>query len=100
MTNNFNNIKKNILDLNKQINENKIKVIPLKKNSKIPLNMDYYNKNYTIDDLQNHEGNFGVIVGANHKESSLAIIDIDGYKLNNSEDKEYDSDKTNGHHIH
>ena len=86
--NNFNNIQENIIDLKEQLEAEQIKVIPLKENSKEPLEKDYYNKNYTVDDLKNHNGNFGIVVGANHNESSLAIIDIDGYKLNdkNSDD--------------
>ena len=87
--NNFNNIQENIIDLKEQLEAEQIKVIPLKENSKEPLEKDYYNKNYTVDDLKNHNGNFGIVVGANHNESSLAIIDIDGYKLN---DKNSDDD--------
>ena len=79
----------NILDLLKQLGSNRIKVIPLKKNSKEPLNKDFFNKKYKISELQKHKGNFGIVVGANHKESSLAIIDIDGSKLNNASDEEY-----------
>lgn len=87
--NNFNHIQENIVDLKEQLEAKQIKVIPLKENSKEPLEKDYYNKNYTVDDLKNHDGNFGIIVGANHKESSLAVIDIDGYKLNDKNDKNY-----------
>jgi len=79
----------NILDLFKQLESNRIKVIPLKKNSKEPLNKDFFNKKYKISELQKHDGNFGIVVGSNHKESSLAIIDIDGYKLNDANDEEY-----------
>ncbi|WP_406536992.1 hypothetical protein [Methanobrevibacter sp.] len=76
----------NIKDLDKKIENKKIKVIPLKKNSKIPKDSDYYNNNYTLDILKKHDGNFGIIAGANHKDSSIAIIDIDGYKLNDESD--------------
>lgn len=79
----------NILDLFKQLESNRIKVIPLKKNSKEPLNKDFFNKKYKISELQKYNGNFGIVVGANHNESSLAIIDIDGYKLNDTNDDKY-----------
>ena len=79
----------NILDLFKQLESNRIKVIPLKKNSKEPLNKDFFNKKYEISELQKYNGNFGIVVGANHNESSLAIIDIDGYKLNDTNDDKY-----------
>lgn len=87
--NNFNNIQENIIDLKEQLEAEQIKVIPLKENSKEPLEKDYYNKNYTVDNLKKHNGNFGIVVGSNHKESSLAVIDIDGYKLNDANDDEY-----------
>lgn len=84
--NNFNHIQENIVDLKEQLEAKQIKVIPLKANSKEPFEKNYYNKNYTVNDLQTHNGNFGIIVGANHKESSLAVIDIDGYKLNKNDE--------------
>lgn len=69
------------------IQKGRIKILPLYNNSKAPVGNDYYNKNYTLDDLRKHNGNFGIIVGANHQDSSLAIIDVDGYKLPTDEDE-------------
>lgn len=68
------------------IQSGRVKILPLRYNSKIPADNDYYHKNYTINTLKNHNGNLGIVVGANHTDCSLAIIDIDGYKLPSSED--------------
>lgn len=87
--NNFNNIKKNITDIQENIEKRNINVIPVKANMKIPVGKDYFNKEYSLNDLKNHTGNFGIIAGANHTESSLAIIDIDGYKLNDKNNPNY-----------
>ena len=70
-----------IKDMEDYIQKGRIKILPLYNNSKAPVGNDYYNKNYTLDDLRKHNGNFWIIVGANHQDSPLAIIDVDGYKL-------------------
>ena len=38
--------------------------------SKIPLGNDYYNKPSTLEDLKRHKGNYGIIVGYNHKKNN------------------------------
>ena len=76
-----------IKDMEDHIQRGRIKILPLYKNSKIPEGEDYFNKNYTINELKNHDGNFGIIAGANHSDCSIAIIDIDGYTLPADEDE-------------
>ena len=76
-----------IKDMEDHIQRGRIKILPLRYNSKIPADKDYYHKNYTLDALKKHNGNFGVIAGANHTDCSLAIIDIDGYTLPDDEDE-------------
>ena len=70
-----------ILDIKENIQNYKIIVVPLKKGSKEPKENNWNKINYSIEDLENHKGNFGIMVGAYHKNYSLGIIDIDGYKL-------------------
>ena len=72
-----------IPDIEEQIQEDKVKVIRVKQDSKIPLGNDYYNKPSKLKDLQEHKGNYGIIVGYNHKKNnkSLAVIDVDGYSI-------------------
>ena len=79
----FNNLCEEIQDIEEHIANDSVKVIKVRKNSKIPLENDYYKAPVKLEDLKKHNGNFGVIVGYNHKEKSLAVIDIDGYKMAN-----------------
>lgn len=70
-----------INDIEEQIQQDTIKVIPLGVNQKYPNEKNYYDKNYSLKTLKNHKGNLGLTVGYNHEKNrkSLAIIDIDGY---------------------
>lgn len=71
-----------IEDLREYIEKDEIKIIRVKKGSKIPQDNDYYNKKLTISEIMEHKGNYGVCVGYNHiKGRSLACIDIDGFKI-------------------
>ena len=81
------NLNHHIQDMEEYIKKGRVKILPLHKNSKIPKDEGYYDEIYTVNDLKNHDGNFGIIVGANHQDSSLAIIDVDGYKLSADEDE-------------
>lgn len=79
-----------------------INIIPLYENTKIPLKKDntavqfyYQNKQYPIDKLLKHEGNFGVIRGYSTEEdpdSWLCCIDIDGFKSDKRSGKPYDKE--------
>ena len=82
---NFNRLCNEIKDIEKYIAEDKIKVIKVRKNSKIPSENDYYNAPVKLEDLKKHSGNYGILVGYNHNKtgSSIAVIDIDGYKMAN-----------------
>lgn len=79
----FNNLCEEITDIEEHIANDTVKVIKVRKNSKIPLENDYYKAPSRLEDLKKHKGNFGIIVGYNHNEKSLAVIDIDGYKMAN-----------------
>jgi hypothetical protein len=58
---------------------------------KAPRDNGWSKKEYTIEDLEAWNGNFGVMPGHNHQGSSLAIVDIDCYTMNgvNAEKKAY-----------
>ena len=79
----FDTICNNVTDIRECIADDSVKVIPLKPRKKNPRDNGYYTREYSITDLENHRGNFGIIAGYNHQESSLAIIDIDGYTMDN-----------------
>ena len=77
----WNKLKNQIKDVEEYITENKIKIIPLRKNAKFPEIRDYYNKKFSTKQLINHQGNLGICVGYNHEVNgqSISVIDIDGY---------------------
>ena len=88
----FNDFCNTITDLKENLNNNNIKVIPLKPKQKRPRDKGWSKKEYTITDLEKHHGNFGIMPGYNHADGcSLAIIDIDGYTMPNvsESEKEY-----------
>ena len=72
-----------IPDIEEHIEEDNVKVIEVKSDSKIPSKPDYYKAPSTIEDLKKHSGNYGIIIGYNHKKNnkSLAVADIDGYTI-------------------
>lgn len=84
----FNMFCENIPDLLLNLQNDNIKIIPLKRNSKAPRDNGWNKKQYSLKQLQNHKGNFGIIPGYNHTDCSLAIVDIDGYTID-SEDEAY-----------
>ena len=85
----FNDISKNLKDIEDEILKNHIKVIPLKKNSKLPRDSGYYTRDYSITELESHRGNFGIIAGYNHGlGESIAIIDVDGYTMTGVSEEE------------
>lgn len=69
-----------VLDLDSYVESKLIKVIPLKRKSKLPKDNDYYNRDYSLEKLNHYKGNFGIVIGYNHdiNGQSLAIVDIDG----------------------
>ena len=71
-----------IPDLEENIKNGAIKVIPLKKGQKAPRDNGWSKREYSIEELRSYDGNFGIMPGYNHNGSSLAIIDIDGYTMN------------------
>lgn len=75
----FKNIINEINDIEEYLKEQRIKIIPLRRNSKIPRDSNYYNRYYSMKDLESWTGNFGIVAGYNHnEEGSLSVIDIDG----------------------
>ena len=77
-----------IPDIEQYIREDKIKVIRINKFTKDrPSDNDYYNKIVSLEELKQHKGNYGLIVGYNNKKngSSIAVIDIDGYTIKESD---------------
>jgi len=92
----FNDFCDNIPDLRENIVNGTIKVIPLKKGKKAPRDNGWSKKDYSLHDLETSNTNLGIMPGYNHQESSLAIIDIDGYTMNrvNAEEKQYYKEAT------
>lgn len=80
---NFERLVEAIPDIEEQIQEDKVKVIRVKQDSKLPSESNYYKAPSKLEDLKKHKGNYGIIVGYNHEKNnkSLAIIDIDGYSI-------------------
>ena len=85
-----------IPDLKENIINNAIKVIPLKKGKKAPRDNGWSKKQYSLSELENSNTNLGIMPGYNHTDSSLAIIDIDGYTMNgvNAQEKQYYKEAT------
>lgn len=100
ITKQYNELTSQILDIEENIESDKIKVLKVYRNRKNPKDDDYYNipselENYNYNGesyvgLKYHNGNFGVCVGYNHEvnKMSLAGVDIDGYKLADGTDEE------------
>lgn len=88
ISDNWKRLKKAVPDIEEHISEDKIKVIRINEFTKDrPSDKDYYFKKVTLEQLKNHKGNYGIIAGYNNKKngSSIAIIDIDGYTINESD---------------
>lgn len=85
------NLTKQLPDLETYITDDKLKVVPIPANSKAPKSKGWNRKRYSLTDIQNHTGNYGILIGYNNKKLgySIAVIDIDGYTLNtdNKEEK-------------
>lgn len=93
----FNDFCNTITDLKENLNNDNIKIIPLKPEQKLPRDKGWSKKEYSIQDLEKHRGNFGIMPGYNHADGcSLAIIDIDGYTMTgvSESEKQYYKDAT------
>ena len=80
---NWKRLKKAVPDIEEHIVTGRIKVIRLKEGMKEPLDNDYYFKELTLEELKQHKGNYGIIVGFNNGRngSSIAVADIDGLTI-------------------
>ena len=80
---NFERLVEEIPDIEEHISEDKVKVIKVRPDSKKPSENDYYKAPSKLENLKKHKGNYGIIVGYNHKKNnkSLAVIDVDGYSI-------------------
>ena len=80
---NFERLVEEIPDIEEHIEEDNVKVIKVRNDSKRPSENDYYNAPSKLENLKKHGGNFGIIVGYNHEKNnkSLAVIDVDGYSI-------------------
>ena len=83
ISDNWKRLKEVIPDIEEYITTGKIKVIRLKEGMKEPLDKDYYNKKVTLEELKQHKGNYGIIVGYNNNKNgfSIAVADVDGLTL-------------------
>lgn len=101
---NYNNLCKQLPDLEEHIRQGYLNIVPLPSNRKAPVIPNWNNREYSLTEsftytvvskkngkkyeftqkgLQNHTGNFGVIIGYNNTKNgySISCIDIDGYTL-------------------
>ena len=81
-------LEKTIPDIEQYIIEDRIKVIRINEFTKDkPSDKNYYFKKVTLEELKAHTGNYGIIVGYNNNKNgeSLAIIDVDGYTITESD---------------
>ena len=62
-----------IPDLLDNVGKGKITLIPLRANSKIPLNDGWNTKDYVLDEVAKHQDNMGILIS-----NGLGCIDIDG----------------------
>ena len=101
----YNNLCKQIPDLEEHIQEDKVNIIPLPRNSKAPFIREWNTRKYSLTEsfsyttkkgkeftqvgLQYHTGNYGILIGYNNNKLgySIGCIDIDGYTIN-SDDKD------------
>lgn len=99
----FKQLKKEITDIEQYLKEDKVKIIKVRSNLKVPLEKDFFNKQTSIEELMNYTGNFGIVIGYNHDINgvSLACIDIDGYTMaNGSDDKKKEIKKATADYIY
>ncbi len=82
------NLTSEINDIEEHIKEDKIKVIPIPKDSKNPNKKNWNNRKYSLTTIKNHNGNYGILIGYNHSKNgkSIAVIDIDGYTMTDVDD--------------
>lgn len=87
---NYDKLSKQLPDLEKHLQSNELKVIPIPANSKAPKSKGWNKKNYSLKEIQKHTGNYGILIGYNNKKLgySIAVIDIDGYTLNTTDTEE------------
>ena len=103
---NYDNLCKQLPDLEEHIKDDKVKIIPLPRNSKAPIITKWNTRNYHLTEkityrnkkgkqftqvgLQYHTGNYGILIGYNNNKLgySIGCIDIDGYTINTDDDKE------------
>lgn len=102
----YNNLLKQLPDIENTIREGKINVVPLPRNEKKPLINKWNERVYSLTDsftyktrkgkeftqvgLKQHRGNYGILIGYNNQKLgySIACIDIDGYTLPGANEKE------------
>ena len=75
-------IESELEDIMDEVEADNIRLVRVKYGTKIPKDSDYYNKRLTPEEIKEHDGNFGIVLGYNHiRGKSLACVDIDGIKI-------------------
>ena len=95
---NYIRLTRQLPDLEAHIKQGKLNVVPLLRNDKYPIIMDWQNRIYSLTDsftyinkkgkkvtqkgLKYHTGNYGILIGYGNSTNgySIGCIDIDGYK--------------------
>ena len=103
---NYNNLCKQLPDLEEHIKNDKLKVVPLPKNSKGIFIPKWNTREYSLTDsftylskkgkkftqvgLKYHTGNYGILIGYNNNTLgySIGCIDIDGYTIDTNDKDE------------
>ena len=103
---NYLNLCKQLPDLEENIKQGYLNIVPIPKNLKYPLISNWNEREYSLTQsftyenkkgkkftqvgLQYHTGNFGVIIGYNNTKNgySIGCIDIDGYTADTEDENE------------
>lgn len=85
---NFGALLSEVPDIITAIEEGEVAVIPVNYHSKRCTIDGWNEKNFTMDELLSHNGNFGFRIGKFKNGNSLICIDIDGTKTDDDKDKE------------
>lgn len=83
------NLTKQLPDLEEHIKRDEVKVVPIPKNSKAPKLKGWNTRKYTLEEIQTHRYNFGILIGYGNKNNGLSIgcIDIDGLTIDTDDEE-------------
>ena len=83
------NLTNQIPDLEEHIKRDEVKVVPIPKNSKAPNLKKWNTRKYTLEEIQTHKYNFGILIGYGNSNNgySIGCIDIDGLTIETDDEE-------------